>query len=136
MMIYFVGIGGTGISPLAGLAIDCNMDIAGSDVGESLGTKEIAKRGVKINYLQDGEYLEVLHKKTRIDWLVHTAAVELDHLELRKAKELGIRVTKEMSFGILFGERRISNLLLWQELMEKLLPHQGLYGQGNNLKSL
>lgn len=94
MNIYFSGIGGVGIGPLAEIARDAGYAIAGSDVSESLMTKQLEELGVTITYVQDGEFLRSQHVKKSIDWLVYTAALTPDNPELRVAKELGIRCAK------------------------------------------
>lgn len=94
MNIYFSGIGGVGIGPLAEIAHDAGYEIQGSDQHESLMTRELQKRGVTIEFNQDGSFLEECHQHKSIDWFVHTAALPADHPELIRARELGIRTAK------------------------------------------
>lgn len=94
MNIYFSGIGGVGIGPLAEIAYGAGHTVHGSDAGESLITNELQKNGISVSFDQSGEYLEYLHKQQKIDWLVYTASLPADHPELQKAKELGIVCAK------------------------------------------
>ena len=94
MNIYFAGIGGVGIGPLAEIAHDAGYSVQGSDRGDSLMTRELEKRGVAISFDQDGSFLRARHEAQPIDWFVYTAALPDDHPELVTARELGIRTAK------------------------------------------
>lgn len=94
MNIYFSGIGGVGIGPLAEIALDAGYGVQASDQTENLMTRELASRGVPISLNQDGEFLAERHALAPIDWLVHTAALPADHPELVRARELGIKTSK------------------------------------------
>lgn len=95
MNIYFSGIGGVGIGPLAEIAYDAGYSVVGSDLSESLMTKELSGKGITVSVgPQDGVFLQACHHDRPIDWLVHTAAAPADHAELTLARKLGIRVTK------------------------------------------
>ncbi len=94
MNIYFSGIGGVGIGPLAEVALDADYMISGSDRAPSPVSRQIADRGVAIDYSQDGSFLRRQHQANPIDWLVYTAALPSDHPELLAAQELGIKTSK------------------------------------------
>lgn len=94
MNIYFSGLGGVGIGPLAEIALGAGHTVHGSDAKASLTTAELEKRGISVSTDQSGEYLAYLHAQQPIDWFVHTAALASDHPELIKAQELGIRTGK------------------------------------------
>jgi UDP-N-acetylmuramate--alanine ligase len=94
MNIFFSGIGGVGIGPLAEIALDAGYTIQGSDLGESRFTKILRDKGVQISFTQDGAFLQACHQLQPVDWYVHTAALPSDHPELRAAKELGIKTAK------------------------------------------
>ena len=98
MNIYFSGIGGVGIGPLAELAQDCGYTVFGSDNSASLITEELELRGVPVHLSQDGSFLQETHDKTPIDWFVYTAALPDNHPELLLAKQLGIKTTKRDAF--------------------------------------
>jgi UDP-N-acetylmuramate--alanine ligase len=94
MNIYFSGIGGVGIGPLAEIALDAGYGVQASDQTENLMTRELANRGVALSFNQDGEFLAERHALAPIDWFVHTAALPADHPELVRAHELGIKTSK------------------------------------------
>lgn len=94
MNIYFSGIGGVGLGPLAEIARDAGHSVHGSDVHESMTTDELRRRGITVSTDQSGDYLAYLHSQQRIDWLVYTAALPPDHPELVRARELGIYTAK------------------------------------------
>ena len=94
MNIYFSGIGGVGIGPLAEIALDAGYSVQASDQAENLMTRELANRGVAISLNQDGDFLAERHALAPIDWFVHTAALPTDHPELVRARELGIKTSK------------------------------------------
>lgn len=98
MNIFFSGLGGVGIGPLTEIAHDAGHTVYGSDLVESLVTRELESRGIPVSIGQDGQYLEACHQKTPLDWFVYTAALPGDHPELTRARELGIRTAKRDEF--------------------------------------
>ena len=99
MHVYFSGIGGAGLGPLALLARDCGYEVSGSDQSESSFTQKLVDVGIEI-YVgeQDGSQIERVHSKSKIDWLVYTAALPNDHPELNYARKQNIRITKRDEF--------------------------------------
>ncbi len=94
MNIFFSGIGGVGIGPLAQLARDAGHKVLGSDAHESLTTQALKEQSISVHIGQDPNWLEVQHTLEPIDWFVYTAALSEDHPELATAKRLGIKCTK------------------------------------------
>lgn len=94
MKIYFSGIGGVGIGPLAEIASDAGYEVLGSDRQASLITDQLSARGIDVSIGQDGSFLEASHNKKPIDWFVYTSALPKDHPELVLASQLGIKVSK------------------------------------------
>lgn len=119
MNIYFSGIGGVGIGPLAEIAIDAGYNVQGSDRTESPLTTVLSDRGVPISFDQDGSFLRACHELTPIDWFVHTAALPKDHPELLAAKALGIRTAKR--------DELIAHII--QEKGLKLIAVSGTHGK-------
>ena len=111
MNVYFSGIGGVGIGPLAEIARDAGHTITGSDLNESLVTEELRQQGVNINIGQDGSFLKTVHTATPLDWFVHTAALPENHPELVLAKQLGIRTGKRDEFLADFLEKHNLKLI-------------------------
>ncbi len=95
MNIYFSGIGGVGIGPLAEIAHDASYKVAGSDLMISLMTENLMALGIEIHIGdQDGQFLQTYHDKQPVDWLIYTAALPSDHPELVLARKLGIKTAK------------------------------------------
>jgi UDP-N-acetylmuramate--alanine ligase len=94
MNIYFCGIGGVGLGPLAEIALDAGHTVIGSDPQDSLMTEQLLDRGVRISHDQSGEFLEQIHENNPIDWFVYTSAMPVQHPELQAARVLGIRMSK------------------------------------------
>lgn len=94
MHIFFSGIGGVGIGPLAEIAHDAGYGISGSDAAESPMTQRLRDRGVTVTIGQNRETIAEVHSNHPIDWFVHTAALPDDHAELTFAREHGIRTSK------------------------------------------
>lgn len=99
MHIFFSGIGGVGIGPLAQITKQAGYEVSGSDARESQYLKELGAKGItEVHVGQSAEKLAELHGRHPIDWLVHTSAVKADNPELVWARENGIRVTKRDEF--------------------------------------
>lgn len=98
MNVYFSGLGGVGIGPLAEISHDAGHHVVGSDLAESLVTNELQNKGIVLSIGQDGSFLQAEHQKTPFDWFVYTAALPKDHPELTAAKALGIRTAKRDEF--------------------------------------
>ncbi|HUC96381.1 MAG TPA: Mur ligase domain-containing protein [Candidatus Saccharimonadales bacterium] len=94
MNIYFSGIGGVGIGPLAKIAYDAGYGVTGSDPAITPITKELTEEGVAISDNQDGSFLRTCHSQKPIDWFIYTSALPADHPELALAHELGIKTAK------------------------------------------
>lgn len=95
MNIYFSGIGGVGIGPLAEIAYDAGYKVTGSDSMTSLMTDSLMALGIEIHIgEQDGKFLQSCHDKQPIDWLIYTAALPAKHPELVLARKLGIKTAK------------------------------------------
>lgn len=94
MNVYFSGIGGVGIGPLAEIALDVGYSVAGSDPAEGLVNRQLRGRGIEVSNIQDGSFLRSQHEKQPIDWFIYTSALPNDHAELVLARELGIRTAK------------------------------------------
>lgn len=94
MNIYFSGIGGVGLGPLAEVARDAGHAVLGSDMHEGLVTAELTKAGVPVSTDQSGAFLQQNHAVTPIDRFIYTAALPADHPELLTAQRLGIPTAK------------------------------------------
>lgn len=99
MTIYFSGISGVGIGPLAELAKDAGYQVFGSDIHEGLISNELRAKGIDFHIgAQDGTFLQKIHNEHPIDWFVHTSALPVDNPELLLAEKLGIKTSKRDAF--------------------------------------
>lgn len=87
MHIYFSGIGGAGLAPLAQISLDVGLEVSGSDACKSLNTKELEKRGLKIKIGQTEKNIENCHQNKKIDWFVYSSGIREDHPERQFIKE-------------------------------------------------
>lgn len=98
MHIFFSGIGGTAIGPLALIAQQAGYTVSGSDKQESHYIHYLRKHGiVNIHIGQDYESIEHVHHEAPIDWFVYSSAVAIenpDAAELRFTREHGIKTSK------------------------------------------
>jgi UDP-N-acetylmuramate--alanine ligase len=94
MHIYFSGVGGVGLGPLAEIALDAGYEISGSDLHASVMTEQLTAQGVTVHIGQDGQAIATEHETHPIDWFVYTAALPDNHPELVFAHENGIKTSK------------------------------------------
>jgi len=94
MHIYFSGIGGYGIGPLAQFASEAGYLVSGSDLQESPLTMQLREGGSHITIGQDGKYIFERHTKDPIDWFVYSSALPDDHPELDFARRHHIKISK------------------------------------------
>ncbi len=95
MHVYFSGIGGAGIGPLAQVASQAGYDVSGSDQQDSQYIGYLAKHGVNdVRIGQSYEGIAEDHARNPIDWFVYSSALPDDHPELRFCREQGIKISK------------------------------------------
>ena len=82
--IHFVGIGGSGMSPLAEILFQKGYAITGSDVNESDNIKRMRSLGITVWMQQTAENVQ------DTELVVYTAAVSMDNPELAEAQKRGI----------------------------------------------
>ena len=85
--VHFIGIGGIGVSALAGYYITKGHKVSGSDLVSSEITDALGKKGVKI--FIGGQKSENLPKNA--DLVIYSPAVPNSDLGLKRAKKLGIK---------------------------------------------
>lgn len=99
MRVFFSGIGGAGIGPLALIAKQAGYEVAGSDLQDSSYISYLRKHGIdQITIGQSADQIAKVHAKKPIDWLVYSSAVPKDSPELIFAKEKGIKTSKRDEF--------------------------------------
>jgi UDP-N-acetylmuramate--alanine ligase len=75
--IYFVGIGGIGMSALARYFMGRGVEVHGYDKTETVLTKQLAQEGMHIHYVDDVSYIP-----EGVDLVVFTPAIPKNHTEL------------------------------------------------------
>ncbi|MBU0981764.1 UDP-N-acetylmuramate--L-alanine ligase [Patescibacteria group bacterium] len=83
--VFFVGIGGIGMSALARLFKAHGKEVSGTDSSDSVLIEELKSEGMGVEL---GHFAEFLPKDT--DLVIYSEAIPLSNPELEKAKELGI----------------------------------------------
>lgn len=109
MHIYFSGIGGAGIGPLAQIANQAGYEVSGSDQQDSQYVGYLRKHGISnIGIGQSYDGIAKEHERRPIDWFIHSSALPADHPELRFCRERNIKVSKR------------------DELLNRILEEKGL----------
>lgn len=98
MHIYFSGIGGAGIGPLAQIAHQAGYKVSGSDKQDSQYIDYLKRHGISdIHIGQSTEAIASVHQKHPIDWFVYTSALPLENPnapELVYCHEQNIKTSK------------------------------------------
>ena len=79
--IFFIGIGGIGMSGIAEVLVNLGFQVTGSDISENLNITRLRKLGVQIN---------IGHSKENINSaaiVVISSAIENDNIELVEARK-------------------------------------------------
>jgi len=87
--IFFVGIGGIGMSGIAELLMNLRFNISGSDISENENVKRLRGMGVDIRIGHN-----INNVTNDIDVLVYSSAVSLENPEIMRAKQKGIPVIR------------------------------------------
>lgn len=119
MHIYISGIGGTGLSPLAHLALDCGYTVSGSDREDSQNIQDLIARGVNINLTQTPDEIASIHFSNPIDWIIITSALPFEHPHKAFAEQKNIKLSKRHD---------LINLILKEKNL-KLIAVGGTHGK-------
>ncbi len=87
--VYFIGIGGIGMSAIARFFHSGGVKVSGYDKTPTVLTKELEASGIAVHY---EENVELIPKK--VDLVVYTPAVPAEHAELVYYRENGYKVVK------------------------------------------
>jgi len=139
---HFIGIGGTGLSPIARVLLEQGHQISGSDMLLSPLAEELQKLGVKV---QIGHAAENV---IGADVVIRSSAISDDNTEVIAARNAGVPVLKRMDFlGELtkdktviavagtHGKTTITAMLAWVLATLNLDPSFIIGGVSKNLKS-
>jgi len=123
MHIYFSGIGGTAIGPLALIAKQAGYEVSGSDKQDSQYIQYLKKHGLSdIHIGQSHQQIAAVHEKTPIDWYVYSSAVAIenpDAPELAYCREQDIKISKR--------DELLNEILKQKDL--KLIAVAGTHGK-------
>jgi UDP-N-acetylmuramate--alanine ligase len=123
MHIYFSGIGGTAIGPLALIARQAGYTVSGSDKQDSQYIQYLQKHGIDTIHIgQTAEQIAEIHAADPIDWFVYSSALPLenpDFPELLFVRENKIRESKR--------DELLNQILLDKKL--KLIAVAGTHGK-------
>ncbi len=100
---HFIGIGGSGMSGLAGMFLDRGIRVSGSDRSDSDALRALAARGARVFVGHDASHLP-----DDVDTVVHTGAIWPENPEFLLAKERGLHVIhRSQALHWLIGNRRL-----------------------------
>jgi UDP-N-acetylmuramate--alanine ligase len=87
--VYFIGIGGIGMSAIARYFLSKGISVSGYDRTETELTKQLEKEGVPVHYEED---VQAIPKD--VDLVVYTPAVPADHKEWVYYRDKGFKIVK------------------------------------------
>ncbi|WP_298942865.1 UDP-N-acetylmuramate--L-alanine ligase [uncultured Microbacterium sp.] len=100
---HFIGIGGSGMSGLAGMFLDRGIRVSGSDRADSAALRALAARGATVHVGHDAANLP-----DDVDTVIHTGAIWPQNPEFLLAKERGLHVIhRSQALHWLIGGRRL-----------------------------
>jgi UDP-N-acetylmuramate--alanine ligase len=92
--VYFVGIGGIGMSALARYFHAQGKPVAGYDRTETTLTKELVAEGMQVHYADDVRLIDAAFRDAAHTLIVYTPAVPADHTELNYFRDGKFTVMK------------------------------------------
>jgi UDP-N-acetylmuramate--alanine ligase len=106
--IYFLGIGGIGMSALARYFSHLGKDVAGYDRTSTVLSKQLESEGMQIHYKEDVKLIPSEFRKNPGECLiVYTPAVPEDHAELKYLKSKGFEIYKRSKvLGMIFNRHK------------------------------
>lgn len=92
--IYFVGIGGIGMSAIARYFNACGYSVAGYDRTRSDVCDNLEKEGIQVHYDDNLDLVGSCYKDKETTLVIYTPAIPADHTELTFFRQNGFRVIK------------------------------------------
>jgi UDP-N-acetylmuramate--alanine ligase len=89
---HFIGIGGTGMSPMAQILVERGHNVSGSDMVFSPMARDLQKLGVHVNLGHDARNI------TGADIVIRSSAIQDENVEVMAAHNIGIPVLKRSDF--------------------------------------
>ncbi len=107
--VYFIGIGGIGMSALARYFNQLGKSVSGYDKTETKLTRTLVSEGISINFVDELDSLpaELLTCNTSDSLVIYTPAVPDTHLQLNHLKSLGFSIIKRSTaLGIIVANSK------------------------------
>lgn len=105
--VYFVGIGGIGMSALARYFHFIGKNVAGYDKTPTILTNELEKEGIEIHFNDDIALINPHYKQVKDTLVVYTPAIPKDNVELLYFQNGGFEILKRSQvLGMLTRERK------------------------------
>ncbi len=106
--IYFIGIGGIGMSALARYFYNKGKNVAGYDRVSTGITDELVKMGISVHYNDDINLIpDVIRKNINETLVIYTPAIPSNHSELNYFKQNLFRLMKRAEvLGMLFNSKK------------------------------
>jgi UDP-N-acetylmuramate--alanine ligase len=92
--VYFVGIGGIGMSAIARYFLHRGLTVGGYDKTPSELTEKLQSEGASIHYTEDVEQIPDACKRTDSTLVIYTPAIPADHKELVYFRKNGFEIQK------------------------------------------
>ena len=92
--VYFVGIGGIGMSAIARYFLHKGLTVGGYDKTPSDLTRKLQEEGALIHYCEDVEQIPAACKKADSTLVIFTPAIPAEHKELAYFRENGFEIQK------------------------------------------
>jgi UDP-N-acetylmuramate--alanine ligase len=92
--VYFVGVGGIGMSALARYFLACGYRVGGYDKTETTLTKKLSEEGVDIHYKDDLVFVNKAFKEKENTLVIYTPAIPNNHSELKYFRKQGFELLK------------------------------------------
>lgn len=92
--VYFIGIGGIGMSAIARYFLHCGLLVAGYDKTPSDLTQRLTEEGAQIHYEDDISLIPEACKQSQTCLVVYTPAIPAEHSELQYFRDNGFEMQK------------------------------------------
>ena len=104
--VYFIGIGGIGMSAIARFFKFEGKNVAGYDRTSTVLTKELEQEGITIHYTDDVDEIALCYRDKSSALIVYTPAIPDDHSELQYFRNKGFTLQKRAEVLGLLTQKR------------------------------
>ncbi len=106
--LHLIGIGGTGLAPIANVLVELGYQVSGSDQAPSPRTEALMARGVRVGIGHDAAHLTSTRAPALPDLVLVSSAVPSGNPEIQAARRQGIPVVKRKELlGPLTNNRQV-----------------------------